>query len=84
MKAKLLSAAVLLLLATNAVSYLRAERYYNVASRMSDLIRCYSDHIDGEDSIIEDYGCFDELCGIFLWDDAVGDPITLSDYVHGY
>jgi len=84
MKTKILSAAVVLLLATNAVSYLKAESYYNVASRMSDLIRCYQDHLDDGESPVEDYGCFEELCGLFLWDDAVGQPIHLEDYVHGY
>ena len=83
MKAKLMTAAILLLLATNVVSYMKATKYHQVAGRMSDLIRCYEDHLR-QDSLIEDYGCFEELEGIFLWDDAVGDPIHLEDYVYSY
>lgn len=85
MKTKLLLAAILLLLATNVVSFMRATKYYNVACRMSDLIRCYDDHLNNDSIIdIEDYGCFEELEGIFLWDDAVGEPIDLEDYVYCY
>ncbi|MBO7444318.1 MAG: hypothetical protein J6T69_05825 [Methanobrevibacter sp.] len=52
---------------------------------MSDLIRCYEDNLrDTTDVKIEDYGCFEELEGIFLWDDAVGPYIHLENYVHGY
>ena len=83
MKTKLLTAAILLLLATNVVSFMKATKYYNVAGRMSDLIRCYDDHLR-EDSLIEDYGCFEELEGVFLWDDAVGEYIKLEDYVYCY
>lgn len=61
----------------------QSEKVYNEACRMSDLIRCYNDHLS-EDSLIEDYGCFDELQGIFLYDDAMGDKIDLSDYTMTY
>ena len=88
MKSIKIIAAVVLLLATNAVSYYvgyhnNDTKNYEVAGRMSDLIRCYYDHLQ-EDSLIEDYGCFDELCGIFLWDDCVGEPIELDDYYYCY
>lgn len=84
MKTKLMTAAILLLLATNVVSYMRGVKYHNDASRMSDLIRCYQDHLDDEESIIEDYYCFEELCGIFLQDDALGEPVQLNKYVQYY
>lgn len=59
-------------------------KYYEDACHMSDLIRCYSDHLR-EDSIIEDYGCFEELEGTFLYDDCVAKkPVNLSDYVWCY
>lgn len=61
----------------------RAQAYRD-ACHMSDLIRCYSDHLT-EDSLIQDYGCFEELCGNFLWDDCVADPpVKLEDYVFCY
>ena len=80
-----------LLLAGCAVSFCvghsygssQKEKYYNDASRMSDLIRCYQDHLS-EDSLIQDWGCFEELESLFLYDDAVGEPIKLSDYVYCY
>ena len=87
---KSLVAALLVLSATTIFSlnaYIqqkhKADEYYEVASRMSDLIRCYDDHLTS-DSLIEDYNCFEELKAIFLYDDGVGKPIELSDYVWGY
>ena len=59
--------------------YYGETRSYEVACRMSDLIRCYEDHLYN-DSLIEDYGCFEELEGLFLHDDAIGEPINLKDY----
>lgn len=84
-------AAVALLLATNTVSFLsykaqkqENDKHYEAACHMSDLIRCYQDHLE-TDSLIEDYGCFEELYGVFLRDGDVWDnPINLSDYVWGY
>ena len=59
------------------------KQYYEDACHMSDLIRCYEDHL--EDSIIEDYGCFEELEDLFLHDDCVArKPVNLSDYVWCY
>lgn len=57
----------------------QGEQYYEAACHMSDLIRCYEDHLK-EDSIIEDYGCFEELESIFLYDDGIGKPVDLHDY----
>lgn len=55
-------------------------RVYEDACHMSDLIRCYMDHLES-DSLIQDYGCFDELCGIFLYDDCIADPpVKLDNY----
>lgn len=51
---------------------------------MSDLIRCYEDKLNSSESDIDDLGCFEELEGIFLWDDAVGPYIHLEDYVYSY
>ena len=84
MKYSMILAAVALLIAVSTVSY-RVGYYqsYDVACRMSDLIRCYEDHL-AEDSLIQDYGCFEELESVFLWDDGVGDPINLDDYVYCY
>jgi hypothetical protein len=57
---------------------------YEDACHMSDLIRCYMDHLES-DSLIQDYGCFEELCGNFLWDDCVANPpVKLEDYVFCY
>ena len=73
-------AAVALLLVACAVSYqLGTQKHYESACRMADLIRCYSDHLH-EDSLIEDYGCFDELLDVFLYDDGIGDSIKLEEY----
>lgn len=85
-------AAVALLFAGCAVSFCIGRNYeykyfgektYNDACRMADLIRCYEDHLS-EDSLIQDWGCFEELECLFLYDDAVGEPIKLSDYVYCY
>lgn len=83
MKQKLMTAAILLLLATNVVSFLKATKFYNDAAKMSDLIRCYQDHLNEEDSNIQDYGCFEELCGTFLWGDING-TVELENYVYCY
>ena len=86
MKKKFYLAAAVLLLATNTASYFvgsaKADRYYQDAAHMSDAIRCYLDNLDDEESIIEDYGAFEEILGIYLWDDCIADPIVkLEDYV---
>ena len=76
-------AAVALLLAVGTVSYhVGYNKSYDVACRMGDLIRCYEDHL--QDSVIQDHNCFEELEGIFLYDDAVGPIIDLNDYVYCY
>jgi hypothetical protein len=77
-------AAVLVLCASSTVSYYmgfkaQSDKHYEAACHMSDLIRCYEDHLT-KDSLIEDYGCFEELEGIFLHDDAIGNPVNLGDY----
>ncbi len=77
-------AAISLLLVGCMVSYYmgysaQSDKHYEAACHMSDLIRCYEDHLT-EDSLIEDYGCFEELEGIFLHDDAIGNPVNLGDY----
>ena len=77
-------AAVVLLCVVSAVSYsIGCNKHYEAACHMSDLIRCYEDHLT-EDSLIEDYGCFEELEGIFLHDDGIGNPVDLSKYVWCY
>lgn len=61
------------------------QQVYEDACRMSDLIRCYEDNLnDTTEVYIQDWGCFDELEGIFLYDDALGKPIDLSNYVYCY
>ena len=77
-------AAVVLLCVVSAVSYSIGyhnsdTESYEAACHMSDLIRCYQDHLN-EDSLIEDYGCFEELEWTFLHDDAIGNPVDLSKY----
>ena len=77
-------AAVWTLCLSSAVSYhIGYNKSYEVACRMGDLIRCYEDHLH-EDSLIEDYGCFGDLEDLFLYDDAVGEPINLDNYVYCY
>lgn len=76
-------AAVLALCVSSAVSYhIGYNKSYEVACRMGDLIRCYEDHLH-EDSLIEDYGCFDELIEDFLYDEK-GKPINIDNYVYCY
>ena len=91
MKAIKLLVAVALLCAVSAVSFCAGRNYeykhfgektYNDACRMSDLIRCYEDHLR-EDSI-QDWGCFREIEETFFWDDGVGEPIDLKDYAYCY
>lgn len=93
MKVIKLLAAVALLCVVSAVSFCVGRNYeykyfgektYNDACRMSDLIRCYQDHLNEKDSDIQDYGCFKELEGVFLWDDGIGEPIDLKDYAYCY
>ena len=73
-------AAVVLLCVVSAVSYsIGCNKHYEAACHMSDLIRCYQDHLN-EDSLIDDYGCFEELEGTFLHDDGIGNPVDLSKY----
>ena len=80
MKTIKLLAAVAILIVSCAVSYsIGCNKHYEAACHMSDLIRCYEDHLT-EDSLIEDYGCFEELEGIFLHDDGIGNPVDLSKY----
>ena len=81
-------AAISLLLVGCMVSYYmgyhaQSGKHYEAACHMSDLIRCYQDHLN-EDSLIEDYGCFEELEGNFLYDDANGNPVNLKEYVWCY
>lgn len=85
-------AAVAILCGISAVSFTAGRSYeykyfgekaYNDASRMSDLIRCYEDHLS-EDSLIQDWGCFEELEGLFLYDDVIGEPIDLKEYSYCY
>lgn len=84
-------AAAALLCAVSAVSFCLGRGYeykyfgektYNDACRMGDLIRSYEDHLR-EDSI-KDYGCFEGLKNVFLYDDGVGEPIDLKDYAYCY
>ena len=86
MKKLQLLATISLLFVGCMVSYqLGTRKHYNAACRMSDLIRCYEDNLrDTTDVKIQDWGCFEELEGIFLWDDAVGLYIHLEDYVYSY
>lgn len=85
-------AAVAILCGISAVSFTAGRSYeykyfgektYNDASRMSDLIRCYEDHLS-EDSLIQDWGCFEELEGLFLYDDVIGEPTDLKEYSYCY
>lgn len=85
MKAIKRLAAVALLLAVCAVGYLtgynaQSGKHYEAACHMSDLIRCYQDHLN--DGYIEDYGCFEELEGNFLYDSD--HPVDLREYVWCY
>lgn len=93
MKKTTILATVVLLLAANAVSLLglvhykvQSEKHYEAACHMSDVIRCYSENLrDTMWCKIEDYGCFEEICGIYLWDDAVCyNPVKLEEYVWAY
>ena len=87
MKTIKIIAAVVLLCVVSAVSFCIGRSQYNQcyedACHMSDLIRCYQDHLN-EDSLIEDYGCFEELKGTFLYDDGLGNPVDLSKYAWCY
>lgn len=80
---KFIAVAVLCVASYFAGSY-NKNTYYNDACRMADLIRAYEDAISEEDSNIEDYGCFEELEGICLWDDALGEPVNIENYAYCY
>ena len=55
-------------------------RDYESACHMSDLIRCYQDYLIS-DTICQDWGCFEELMSIYLYDDSVVDtPVDLGRY----
>lgn len=59
--------------------YCQDQKTLEDACHMSDLIRCYQDHI--AHSSVEDYGLFEELQGIFLYDDVVSEePVRLENY----
>ena len=79
-------AIVVLLCAVSAVSFSIGRSQYTIvyedACHMADLIRCYQDHLDSEDSVIEDYGCFDELVGDFLYDNDR--PVDIDKYYYCY
>ena len=59
-------------------------KVYNDACRMSDLIRHYEDDLRDSELDIQDWGDFEELEGLYLWDDAIGEPIDLKEYVYCY
>lgn len=88
MKTIKIIAAVALLCIVSAVSFTIGRNQYNSvyedACHMADLIRCYEDHLNADDAIIEDYGCFEELEGDFLYDDAIGNPVDLKKYYWCY
>lgn len=79
---KIIAVALLCAASYFAGSYNKT-RYYNDACRMADLIRCYNDHLH-EDSLIQDWGCFDELQGLFLYEDGIGEPVNLENYAYCY
>ena len=56
-------------------------KHYKAACHMSDVIRHYLDEVNDSDTVVEDYGCFEEFCGIYLWDDCIADsPVKLENY----
>ena len=79
-----LSTLIVILIAMLVYQTKMRNKDYEAACHMSDLIRCYEEHLR-TDSLIEDYGCFEELEGTFLWDDAVvNEPVNLNKYVWCY
>lgn len=80
--------AVAILIGVAAASYFLGrqsrEEDYEAACRMSDLIRCYKDHLSDSTLQIKDYGCFEELEETFLLDNGIGDTINLCNYVYCY
>ena len=78
-------AAVALLLVACAVSFitgynLNNSRHYEAACRMADVIHCYNDYLI-EDTTSQDYGYFEEVQGVFLYDE---DPIDMTQYSWAY
>ena len=70
---------IMVLFTSNIISYyLGIDKSYEVTCRMSDFIRCYQDHLT-EDTLIQDWGCFDDLYVDFLYDND-GKPIDISKY----
>lgn len=56
---------------------------YYAAGRMSDVIRCYEDHLNNPDSM----DCKERFRGIeevFLYDETLGPVINLKDYKYCY
>ena len=79
MKHQYYIAVILLLIVINIISFVHWNKAYDDACHMSDMIRCYQDHLDN-DSLIEDYGCFDELYYDFL----IEDNVDISEYSYCY
>lgn len=73
-------AAISLLLVGCMVSFnvgrTLSNKDYEAACKMMDVIRCYKDHIESDS--IQDYGCFEEICGDFLED------VDTEEYSWGY
>ena len=90
MKAIQLIIAALAIVATAAVFFCIGRKYeynhfgrydYEAACRMSDVIRCYQDHV--EDSIY-DKSLFEEVRDNFLMGENGIPEITLETYVWAY
>ena len=76
----MLPTACMCLSLTIHLSLRKEQKVYQDACHMSDLIRCYRDHLH-TDSLIEDYGLFDELENEFLHQDG---EVDLSKYSFCY
>ena len=72
--------SMMILILTTAMQTRKTAEAYEAACHMSDLIRCYKDHLH-TDSLIEDYGLFDELEQVFLHEDG---DVNLEEYVWCY
>lgn len=96
MKLKNILAIVALLCAVSAVSFYLGTKqstvHYEAACHMSDALRSFADNLEEmrrEDpnnfTLAEVENTFEEAEGIFLYDDAVANPVVnLEEYVWAY
>ncbi len=83
LKIEILSTLILICISGFIAKSMESRNDYNAACRMSDVIRCFMDSME-DSTQMPDKASLEEICSIFLWDDAVGPYIKLEDYSYYY